>query len=286
MSTNVTNQTRDGDTVVASTQQTLDDDNPWLMDWTDPAENQRDDAAERVDTIAKTKELLGLDPSTNIDFCDSDDDDKDEATIYQDIHLFFYSIDEPQLIERFVQQKVTLSQLLNFTEEDLIKCGVDLVGDRKKILDNIAQVHSEGWSPTSLQDLNGKTLLSSPGMYMALTDINKHLEYIGATYKYFKRQVECKPHILQYGKEYVGAGKIVQELDSILSTTKAMTSQLSALRGTMFRQARNSQNQPANLCDNRALHQAKWRRNAIPLTLTGILLCIAVRFGKKLVFRS
>lgn len=147
----------------------VEQENPWAVDSNEIAECDQN----------KSSKALTYEEYNS----DSDTDDC-ERIEFQDIHLFCHAIEEPHLVDYFLKNRVTLRQLLEFDEQDLINCGLELVGERKKVLDSIAKIHGETWSPTSLRDLTVKSLLTGPGIYVTLNDINKHLEYIGVTFKY------------------------------------------------------------------------------------------------------
>lgn len=188
---------------------------------------------------------------------DSDSEDDDQI-IFQDLQLFFHAMNEPQLAENFIKHRVTLGQLLLFEEQDLINCGIDLVGDRKKILASTGKVHGEKWVPSSLHDLTQETLLTSPGIYVTLNDVNKHLEYIGITFKYLRRRIQSVPSILELGKDYVGVGKISTEIKDLLVTSASMHSQLKALDRKIKDYTKDPTLQPANHIDKYYIKKAKF----------------------------
>lgn len=209
---------------------------------------------------------------------DSDSEDDDPDLVYQDLELFLKAIDEIQLIEKFRKHKVNLGQLLDFDEQDLINCGVDLVGERKKILTNTGQMHAEKWVPTSLHDLTSKTLLTAPGIYIALNDINKHIEYIGVTFRYLRRCMRTKPQILELGKDYVGIHKIVSELDDMLRTSKTTYALLKELKHQVGGLADKPEYQPPNHIDENYLRNAKLKQFLAPV----VLITVALFAGYKL----
>lgn len=250
--------------------------NPWLVD--EPAHNgdKAYKPVEGVDVFDPRRVDNGDDNS------DSDEEDQDRDLIFQDMQMFFHSIGEPQLIPLFLANKVTLGQLLDFEESDLINCGVELVGDRKKILSSVAQMHCEKWMPSSLQDLTAKTLLSSPGMYIALNDINKHVEYIGVTFNYLRRCIQRKPEILELGKDYVGVPKVASELEDLLKTSEKMHVQLKALNRHISMQLNNPLLRPANHIDNQYLNKTGIRRRIAPILLAATAIGLVIVFKKAL----
>lgn len=202
----------------------------------------------------------------NAEYC-SDSDDENNDLIFQDMQLFFHAIGEPQLIDLFIKNKVTLGQLLEFDEQDLINCGVELVGDRKKILANTVQMHCEKWQPSSLQNLTAKSLLSSPGIYVTINDINKHIEYIGVTLKYLRRRIQTKPEILELGKDYVGVSKVAKELEDLINTSKSTYGQMKVLSRQINKHLSNPTLQPANHIDEGSIRRAKIGQSIAPLLL-------------------
>lgn len=209
---------------------------------------------------------------------DSDQDDED--IIFQDMQLFLHAIGEPQLVDKFLEHKVTLGQLLEFNEQDLINCGIELVGDRKKILENTGQMHCEKWMPTSLHDLTAKTLLSSPGIYIALNDINKHIEYIGVTFKYLRRRLQERPQVLELGKDYVGVTKLANEIDDLLKTSKTTYIQLKALQKEICKHLNDPSKKPANHIDSGYIRRAKIRQSITPALLTSLTLYVSYKMYK------
>ena len=214
------------------------------------------------------------------------DSDDEQDLVYQDMQLFLHAIGEPQLVELFLKNRVTLGQLLEFNEQDLINCGVELVGDRKKILANTGQMHSEKWQPSSLHDLTSKSLLSSPGLYVALNDINKHIEYIGVTFKYLKRRLEEKPEILELGKDYVGVTKISSEIEDLLKTSKTAYSQLRMLNKEVSKHLDEPAFKPANHIDNDYVRKAKLRQRLMPSVIITTALCATVKLAWFLLYRK
>lgn len=191
---------------------------PWKEKKIDDGDNQ-DDNNRPLDfegkTIREIEEYRKLHKNNN-----SDEDEDVEYKLYGDIELFLTSIDEDGLEKLFRQHKVTFSQLLQFEEQDLINVGIDKVGDRKKILEAIDLIHASKWEPTCLSDLTSRDLLTSPGIYIVLNDINKHMEYIGASLSYIYFRLEKNPAILELGKDFVGIEKISSELKDLVKTSR------------------------------------------------------------------
>lgn len=208
---------------------------------------------------------------------DSDSEDDDADLIYQDLELFLKAVDLTHLVEKLRSHKVTLGQLLDFDEQDLINCGIEFVGERKKILTNIGQMHAEKWVPTSLHDLTDKTLLTSPGIYIALNDINKHLEYIGVTFRYLRRYIRYRPHILELGKDYVGVHKIAAELEDILKTSKTTHIHLKALENLIRGVKRRAEYQPPNHIDHKYVRNARLKQYIAPSLILPIALFAAYK---------
>lgn len=240
-------------------------------------------AACRQDIETKS---MPIDTFKNYDEENNSDSDDDPEVEFQDMQLFMEAIGESDLTEHFLKHHVRLGQLLEFNEDDLIKCGIELVGDRKKILTNIAQMHSEKWQPTSLQELTSRSLLSSPGIYIALNDINKHLEYVGVTFKYIKRRIEEKPEILELGKDYVGVIKISQEIEDLLKTSKTTYAQLRSLQKSVSKHLIDPTKLPANHIDEKYIAKAKFRQRIVPTLITSIALCAFIRLGYFLLMRK
>lgn len=202
----------------------------------------------------------------------SDSDNEETDTVFQDMQLFLYAIGEPHLVDLFLKNRVSLGQLLEFDEQDLMNCGVELVGERKKILEYIGQMHSDKWLPSSLHDLTSKTLQSSPGIYIALNDINKHIEYIGITFKFLTRRLREKPEILELGKDYVGVAKIASELEDLLKTSKTTYVQLKSLGREISKHSKDPLMKPANHIDKDYIRQAKIRQSIVPALMVTLAL--------------
>jgi hypothetical protein len=222
-------------------------------------------------------EHVPIDTFKNYDEEYNSDSDQDEDVEFQDMQLFLHAIGEPQLVEHFLKNRVTLGQLLEFNEDDLINCGIECVGDRKKILANIGQMHSEKWQPSSLQELTSKSLLSSPGIYIALNDINKHIEYIGVTFKYFKRRLEEKPAILELGKDYVGVSKVFSEIEDLLKTSKTTYAQLKSLEKEVSKHLDDPVKRPANHIDEKYIAKARMRRRIAPALVVALAVCASIK---------
>lgn len=205
------------------------------------------------------------------------DSDEEQDIVFQDMQLFLHAIGEPQLVDLFLKNRVTLGQLLEFNEQDLINCGVEFVGDRKKILESTGQMHNEKWQPSSLHDLSSKSLLSSPGIYVALNDINKHIEYIGVTFMYIKRRLEERPEVLELGKDYVGVTKISQEIEDLLKTSKTSYSQLRMLGKEVSKHLNDPNKKPANHIDKDYIFKAKLRQRYVPRLVAGVAICAMMK---------
>lgn len=213
---------------------------------------------------------------------DSDSDEEDGSIIFHDLELFCHAINEPQLTEKFINQKVTLSQLLHFDENDLVKCGIELVGERKKILSSIGQMHCERWSPESLNDMTETSLLSSPGIYLALNDINRHLDYIGVTFTYLRKRIETRPEILELGKDFVGVKKIASELDDLVNTSVTMNGRLRMLRRLVDKKLAVPTLKPANHIDKRYLRTVRFRQCLIPTLLSVLIFCASIKLVRSI----
>lgn len=217
----------------------------------------------------------------NGDLNNSDtDDDFALDTIFDDMQLFCHTIGEPQLVNKFLKHKVTLGQLMNFEEQDLINCGIDLVGDRKKILSCTVQMHNETWMPSSLNDPTGRGLLSSPGYYAAINDINRHMEYISLTIRYLKRELQKDPKLMELGKDYVGVNKVASEIDDLLRTSKATHTHILSLSRQVAKHVDNPILKPANHIDENYLKKSKIRVVIGPAVLTTLVIYATLKFVK------
>lgn len=185
----------------------------------------------------------------DIDENDSDIDNDENVKIYGDLELFLSAILEDDLIDVFKNHKVTLSQLLQFDEQDLINVGLGKVGDRKKVLDTIAQVHATKWEPTSFGDLTSRDILTGPGIYIVLNDINKHMEYIGASFSYLSLRLHKNPAILELGKDFVDVRKIKSELEDLIATSKTTYKEIIRLNNQLGEFTQDPIYLPANYID-------------------------------------
>lgn len=213
---------------------------------------------------------------------DSDSEEEDDQLVFQDVQLFCHAIQAPELSENFIKHKVTLGQLLLMDEQDLVNCGIELVGDRKKILANTATMHCEKWMPTSLQDMTAQSLLSSPGIYVSINDINKHIEYIGVTLRYIRRRLQSNPEVLELGKDYVGVSKIHSELQDLEKTSKATYNQINALTRQISKHLDDPNYKPANHIDRSYLRRAKIHQKIKPVILTILTLFVSFKLSKLL----
>lgn len=211
----------------------------------------------------------------------TDEEDEEEKRTFGDLDLFFHAIGEPQHTPLFVQQKVTLGQLLDFDETDLINCGIELVGDRKKILENVAQWHSEKWVPTSLHDMSGKKMLTAPGIYISINDMNKHIEYIGASFRYIRRVVQKKPEILELGKDYCGIKRISSEMEDLVVTYEKTGENLQSLRRELKKHFNDPTLQPPNEIDEFYVTRAKLAKSIIPITVISMGILTGLGFIAK-----
>lgn len=221
-------------------------------------------------------------PAGQYDDKDSDYGDGDEHMLFGDMQLFFHAINEPQFIPNFLQQKVTLGQLLDFQEQDLINCGIELVGDRKKILQHIAKWHAVQWLPSSLHDLTDKNMLTAPGIYIAINDINKHLEYLDASFRFMRRQIEMKSNILELGKDYCGVRKIASELEDLDSTHKRVGCSINLLKKEIVKHVDDPLKLPPNHIDEKYIRKTKIGMRIIPWSISTLLVLtgfgVAVRY--------
>lgn len=217
---------------------------------------------------------------------DKDSDDENDAPdiIFDDMQLFCHTIGEPQLVDKFLHHKVTLGQLMNFDENDLINCGIELVGERKKILASTVQMHNEKWMPSSLNDPTGRGLFSSPGYYIALNDINKHLEYIGVTVRYLKRRLQTSPEIMELGKDFVGVTKVASEIDDLLKTSKTTHLNILSLGRQVNKHVSDPILKPAFHIDENLLRKQKFKRvlmGPVLVTATAVItFYVTLKFVK------
>lgn len=242
------------------------------IDWNINTEECYEDPKKTLIDYAEGLDVFG---SRDYEDKDSEYEDQDDL-IYGDLQLFFHAINEPQLAQNFVDQKVTLGQLLAFEEKDLINCGVEFVGDRKKILEHIAQWHSDQWLPTSMHDLTSKSVLTSPGFYIVLNDINKHFEYIDASFRFMRRQIEMKPKILELGKDYCGVKKVLSELDDLTQTYTKMSNSIKLLHKELSKHADKPSMQPPNLIDERCIWRTRIGTKIIPWSMTAAMVALGL----------
>lgn len=211
---------------------------------------------------------------------DSDDDSQHGDSVCDDLDMFLFAIGETELAEQFKKNRVTLGQVLEFDEQDLINCGIDQVGPRKKILDCTAQMHCEKWTPTSLEELTRKGLQSSPGIYTALNDMNKHIDYIGVTLRYLRRCIQTDPKILELGKDYVGVKKVASELVDLSKTLQSTHRNIMALSRTIGKHCDDPLLQPANHIDEKYLKSVKTRGRIVPALLLIVVISMSIKLTK------
>lgn len=204
------------------------------------------------------------------DYDDADSDVEDSDVLYDDMHLFFSAIGETELIEHFKRNKVTLAQLLEFDEQDLINCGIELVGDRKKIMSHLGQMHCDEWLPTSLHDLTQKSMMTGPGLYISINAINKHLEFIGVTFRYVTRKLQLSPEILELGKDYVGVKKVASELEDVGKTCANLKNSLDRLTREIAKHVDSPVLEPAHHIDAKSVRSVKLQNRLYPTIMVTI----------------
>lgn len=230
-----------------------------------------------ADNGTQSKDENGI----NQDINNSDsDDDLAQDTIFDEMQIFCQTIGEPQLANKFLKHKVTLGQLMIFDEQDLINCGIDLVGDRKKILSKTVQMHNENWMPSCLNDPFGSGLLSSPGYYIAINDINKHIEYISLTIRYLEKRLQENPKLMELGKDIVGVNKLASEIKDLLRTSKATHTHILSLSRQVAKHVDNPILKPANHIDENYLKRSKIRAAIGPTVLTILVVYATFKLVK------
>ncbi|XP_022110897.1 ankyrin repeat, SAM and basic leucine zipper domain-containing protein 1-like isoform X3 [Acanthaster planci] len=81
-----------------------------------------------------------------------------------DLDLFLCGLDLGHLSPCFRQHAVKFSVLLQMSEADLEKIGIDKYGWRHKIMDAVHEIHKRNWEPGSVQ-ASGKRILRLPDCY-------------------------------------------------------------------------------------------------------------------------
>lgn len=72
-----------------------------------------------------------------------------------DLELFLSGLTLSNYLELFQRENISLKDLLSgaYEEDDLVRVGVDKLGDRKRIVEEIARLVKTSWTPSSLPSL-------------------------------------------------------------------------------------------------------------------------------------
>ena len=68
------------------------------------------------------------------------------SSILGDLEMFLMGLQLSELVPLFRNHRVEFGQLLSMTDSDLQKMGVVRVGQRKKILNGVLEVHKREWA--------------------------------------------------------------------------------------------------------------------------------------------
>lgn len=135
---------------------------------------------------------------------------------YGDLELFLISIQLGSLVSLFQAKKVTFSDLLVVSDEELQKIGVKDINARQRILGGVLHVHKKEWKMSSHASLPHNRSLRFVEVALIANNLSKHLSYVATTAEYLRGQLNQNPSIMEQPSQ--------DESDIHLDVLTAMTS--------------------------------------------------------------
>ncbi|XP_038073033.1 ankyrin repeat, SAM and basic leucine zipper domain-containing protein 1-like isoform X2 [Patiria miniata] len=156
-----------------------------------------------------------------------------------DLDLFLCGLDLGHLSHCFHQQAIKFSVLLQMSEEDLEKIGINKYGWRQKIMDAVQEIHKRKWEPGSVQ-ATGKRILSHSESMALIKNITKHVAYIGSSITYVGNNWKAHKTLFDEQDDPVNLQRLMTETDEGLNKTIRLFEEFRKLKGQL-NQATNSE---------------------------------------------
>lgn len=201
--------------------------------------------------------------------------------------LFFSELDNILLglnlgdtMKLFEKHNVNLEQFLLLDEEDLEKIGIDKVGDRKRILKGIHEIHKCDWEKSSLPMLTPKDrqkglFLTCPDAITIVANMSNHLRYLSATLEYMKKQIEDHPEVLSLGQDRGNVGLLNSMARKCQSSMKSTQKRLTDFERVVKEHSRKDKSLwPADLIHSNAVSTKPtlWKTCFLPGVIASTLV--------------
>ncbi|XP_071809993.1 ankyrin repeat, SAM and basic leucine zipper domain-containing protein 1-like isoform X2 [Asterias amurensis] len=146
-----------------------------------------------------------------------------------DLDLFLFGLDLGNLVPVFRNQEVSFAVLLNMSEADLEKLGIDKYGWRCKIVNAIHEVHKRRWEPGSVRAPQ-KRILSLFESRVLIHNISTHVTYIGSSMKYVGSNWMTHGTLFDRQQDPCNLDLLMVEIDTSLKQTTELFKELKKLK--------------------------------------------------------
>ncbi|KAF0300080.1 Ankyrin repeat, SAM and basic leucine zipper domain-containing protein 1 [Amphibalanus amphitrite] len=126
------------------------------------------------------------------------------GSVFGELEMVLSGLELQHLIPLFHAHNVSFVTFLRFTDDDLDRMKIEKVGERRKILDGIREIHQREWERSSLPTLHYNKYLTCPDAVGLMMNVSRHIRLIHASVGYLRDQIQARPRILELGQDTAG----------------------------------------------------------------------------------
>lgn len=216
-------------------------------------------AVELADLLRKKRmaeddvEVVPPEPDDRIAFHDTQKEEKNHEAVAKafksDLQMFLFGVGLSKLEDLFVKNDMTrLTDVLLLDDDDLIKMGIDSLGDRKKLLKTFQEFNLSSYEKTSLpavepplskkyrlkNSMGGSRSRNAPKIsatevHSLLFNISRQLGYMKTNLRFVDRKIKKDPSILETKKEVVPFDLVVKSFNECVKSAQDVESTLKSL---------------------------------------------------------
>lgn len=190
------------------------------------------------------------------------------------------------LIPVFKQHQVSFELFLRLSEKDLENMNVTAVGERKKILLSIKEIHKKEWQTSSLPNVAANANITVPEAAALIANINKHIRYIHASVGYLRDQIQGNPRLLQLGLDVHSVSSLSSQCGDSMKFIQGLQEELRFFKSHLDKVSGNAEYSTADLITDCRDNGRMWQRRILASLVTTTAVATILWYSRPQIFAS
>lgn len=192
-------------------------------------------------------------------------------THFSELELFFVGIGRGDLLPLFYENELSYKDLFKLNEEELEKIGVTDPNDRKTILKEIVSLSKNHFKTINVPEIQNRNISCTEAVMM-MSNISKHLAYVGGVIVYLRQKIQTHPRILELSQQQFSVHNLIKETEHGIKNAHHLYEELKFL-AMYLKNLQDSKYIPADVITEVACSAgkpAKWEFGSKSFYLLGI----------------